>query len=82
MLASRQTLQRPSPFRQTDRIGPLSFMASLAPGGTMLVEIGYDQADAVADLVMSFPALQLAGISNDLQCIPRVAVIERKITIA
>ena len=56
--------------------------ALLAPGGTMLVEIGYDQADAVADLVMSFPALHLVSISNDLQCIPRVAVIERKITIA
>jgi release factor glutamine methyltransferase len=53
--------------------------ALLAPGGTMLIEIGYDQADAVVDLVASFPALRLAGISNDLQNIPRVAVIERKI---
>jgi release factor glutamine methyltransferase len=51
----------------------------LVPGGTMLIEIGYDQADAVVDLVMSYPALRLAGISNDLQNIPRVAVIERKI---
>ena len=51
----------------------------LAPGGTLLMEIGYDQADAVADLVAGFPALTLAGISNDLQNIPRVAIIERKI---
>jgi release factor glutamine methyltransferase len=52
----------------------------LAPGGTMLIEIGYEQADAVADLVARLPALTLVGISNDLQNIPRVAVIERKIT--
>lgn len=53
--------------------------AYLEPGGTMLIEIGYEQADAVVDLVMSYPALRLADISNDLQNIPRVAVIERKI---
>lgn len=54
----------------------------LVPGGTMLIEIGYDQSDAVVDLLDSCPALRLVGISNDLQCIPRVAVIERKITIS
>lgn len=53
--------------------------AYLAPGGTMLIEIGYEQADAVVDLVMSYPALRLVNIANDLQNIPRVAVIERKI---
>jgi len=51
----------------------------LVPGGTMFIEIGYEQADAVVDLVMSYPALRLASISNDLQNIPRVAIIERKI---
>ncbi|MEO7157740.1 MAG: peptide chain release factor N(5)-glutamine methyltransferase [Vicinamibacterales bacterium] len=51
----------------------------LTPGGTMLIEIGYEQADAVVDLVAGFPALTLVTISNDLQNIPRVAVIERKI---
>ena len=51
----------------------------LAPGGTLLMEIGFDQGDAVADLVQSFPALRLASIANDLQNIPRVAIIERKI---
>ena len=50
----------------------------LAPGGTVLIEIGYEQADAVADLVMSFRRCSLTTISNDLQSIPRVAVIERK----
>jgi release factor glutamine methyltransferase len=53
----------------------------LAPGGTALIEIGYQHADAVADLVMSFGAtLNLKKIANDLQCIPRVAVIERRVT--
>jgi release factor glutamine methyltransferase len=65
-------------FRDIRQIVDLA-TAYLAPGGTMLIEIGYDQADAVVDLVMSFPALRLAGISNDLQNIPRVAIIERKI---
>ena len=65
-------------FRDIRQIVDLG-TAYLAPGGTMLIEIGHEQADAVVDLVMSYPALRLAGISNDLQNIPRVAVIERKI---
>jgi release factor glutamine methyltransferase len=65
-------------FRDIRQIVDLG-TAYLAPGGTMLIEIGHEQADAVVDLVASYPALKLAGISNDLQCIPRVAVIERKI---
>ena len=65
-------------FRDIRQIVDLG-TALLTPGGTMLIEIGYEQADAVVDLVMSFPALRLARISNDLQNIPRVAVIERKI---
>jgi len=52
----------------------------LKPGGTLFMEIGHQQADAVAELVKEFPSLTLARISNDLQRIPRVAVIERKIT--
>jgi release factor glutamine methyltransferase len=66
-------------FRDIRQIVDLG-TAYLAPGGTMLIEIGYEQADAVVDLVMSYPALRLAAISNDLQNIPRVAVIERKMT--
>jgi len=65
-------------FRDIRQIVDLS-TAYLAPGGTLLMEIGYDQADAVADLVQSFPALTLASIANDLQNIPRVAIIDRKI---
>jgi len=65
-------------FRDIRQIVDLS-TAFLAPGGTLLMEIGFEQADAVADLVASFPALRLASISNDLQNIPRVAIIERKI---
>lgn len=52
----------------------------LKPGGTLFVEIGHQQADALAALVKEFPSLTLARISHDLQRIPRVAVIERKIT--
>ena len=47
--------------------------------GMLFLEIGHEHADAVVDLVASFPALRLEGISNDLQNIPRVAIIERKI---
>ena len=52
----------------------------LKPGGTLFMEIGHTQAAALADLIAGFPSLTLARISNDLQRIPRVAVIERKIT--
>lgn len=65
-------------FRDIRQIVDLGTVC-LAPGGTMLIEIGHEQADAVVDLVMSYPALRLVAISNDLQNIPRVAIIERKI---
>ena len=51
----------------------------LKPGGTLFMEIGHRHAAALEDLVKQFPALTLKSISNDLQRIPRVAVIERKI---
>jgi release factor glutamine methyltransferase len=51
----------------------------LKPGGTLFMEIGHTQGEALAELVKSFPALTLSRISTDLQRIPRVAVIERKI---
>jgi release factor glutamine methyltransferase len=53
----------------------------LKPGGTLFMEIGHTQAGAVAELVRQFPTLTLSRISTDLQRIPRVAVIERKIAI-
>jgi release factor glutamine methyltransferase len=52
----------------------------LKPGGTLFMEIGHQQSAAVEELVSGFPSLTLARISTDLQRIPRVAVIERKIS--
>ncbi|HET9705205.1 MAG TPA: peptide chain release factor N(5)-glutamine methyltransferase [Vicinamibacterales bacterium] len=52
----------------------------LKPGGTLFMEIGHQQAAALEALVATFPSLTLTRISNDLQRIPRVAIIERKIT--
>jgi len=52
----------------------------LVPGGKAFVEIGHQHADAVRELVERFPSLHLKKISADLQRIPRVAIIERKIT--
>jgi release factor glutamine methyltransferase len=52
----------------------------LKPGGTLFMEIGHTHAGAVTELVDSEPSLTLTRISHDLQRIPRVAVIERKIT--
>jgi release factor glutamine methyltransferase len=52
----------------------------LVPGGTAFIEIGHQHADAVAELVSGFRSLNLKEIANDLQCIPRVAVIERRVT--
>jgi release factor glutamine methyltransferase len=52
----------------------------LKPGGTLFMEIGHQQARPLEELVASFPSLTLTRISHDLQRIPRVAIIERKIT--
>lgn len=52
----------------------------LKPGGTLFMEIGHRHARAIEELMAQFPALTLKSISNDLQRIPRVAIIERKIT--
>lgn len=51
----------------------------LTPGGLMLIEIGHRHADAVTELVKGYPSLTLKKIAKDLQGIPRVAIIERKI---
>jgi len=53
----------------------------LKPGGTLFMEIGHTQGDALAELLKDFPSLTLSRISTDLQRIPRVAVIERKIAV-
>jgi release factor glutamine methyltransferase len=51
----------------------------LKPGGTLFMEIGHTHGQALAALLKDFPSLTLSRISTDLQRIPRVAVIERKI---
>ena len=51
----------------------------LAPGGRLLLEMGHQQAEAVTDLVGSDRQLQLIAIRSDLQRIPRMAIIERRI---
>lgn len=47
----------------------------LAAVGLLLIEIGYDQADAVTGMVADTAGLRLLRIREDLQGIPRVAVI-------
>lgn len=51
----------------------------LKPGGTLFMEIGHQHAAAIEQLIGQFPSLTLKSISHDLQRIPRVAVVERKI---
>jgi release factor glutamine methyltransferase len=47
--------------------------AALGPGGWLIVEFGFGQADAVGDLV-GRSALDLVRITNDLQGIPRTVI--------
>lgn len=53
---------------------------SLAPGGRLLLEMGHGHAAAVAALVHADARLHLLVVRNDLQRIPRMAVIERKMS--
>jgi release factor glutamine methyltransferase len=51
----------------------LDFAAKhLAPGGSLLVEIGFDQAEAVSELVRAQPGLSLREVRRDLGQRPRV----------
>lgn len=52
------------------RAGP-----ALAPAGLLLMEIGYDQAAAVSRIVADSEGLRLLQIREDLQGIPRVAIV-------
>jgi release factor glutamine methyltransferase len=49
--------------------------AKLAPGGWLIMEFGYGQDDMVTALVERIPALRLVKIRNDLQDIPRTAIV-------
>jgi release factor glutamine methyltransferase len=51
--------------------------SALGPGGRLLMEIGYGQADAVAALIRGRPGLDLLRIRADLQGIPRAVVAAR-----
>ncbi len=54
-------------------------LTHLVPGGRLLLEMGHQQAGAVTGLVGAQPGLHLVDIRHDLQGIPRMAVIERRI---
>jgi release factor glutamine methyltransferase len=49
----------------------------LAPGGWLVMEFGYGQDDAVRELAEATAGLRLERIREDLQGIPRTAIIRR-----
>jgi release factor glutamine methyltransferase len=53
---------------------------ALVRGGVLLMEIGFDQADVIPLRVGSLPQLSLMGIARDLQGLPRVAVVQRRMS--
>jgi release factor glutamine methyltransferase len=50
----------------------------LVPGGWLLMEFGFGQDDDVAGLVAARPALRLDRMVDDLQGIPRIAIVQRE----
>lgn len=52
-------------------------IAKLRRGGWLIMEFGFGQDDAVEDLVRGRTDLQLVRIRQDLQGIPRTAIIQR-----
>jgi release factor glutamine methyltransferase len=51
--------------------------AHLNPGGVLILEFGFGQADAVETLIERTPGLKLLDVRSDLQGIPRTAVVQR-----
>jgi release factor glutamine methyltransferase len=51
---------------------------ALRQGGWLIMEFGYGQEDALADLVAARPGLRLDRVRSDYQQIPRTAVIARR----
>jgi release factor glutamine methyltransferase len=49
----------------------------LKPGGRLIFEFGFGQADAVSDVIASNPDLAMVRLRPDLQGIPRVAIAQR-----
>ncbi len=50
----------------------------LRPGGWLLFEFGFGQAEGVRAIIAAEPRLELVGIKPDLSGIPRVAVAQRR----
>jgi release factor glutamine methyltransferase len=48
---------------------------ALRPGGMLMMELGYGQAEQIADEVSGVDGLRLEGVRDDLQGIPRVAIV-------
>ena len=57
--------------------GVLDTAQKLTPGGWFLMEFGYGQEDDVRALVAARPGLRLDRIREDLQGIPRTAIMQR-----
>lgn len=51
---------------------------TLTPGGWLVMEFGFGQDDAVAEMVSAHFDLRLASVRGDLQGIPRTAIIQRQ----
>jgi release factor glutamine methyltransferase len=51
--------------------------AYLTPGGHMLMEIGFDQGEAVRTLVDE-SVWTLLEVRPDLQCIPRIVLLQKR----
>jgi release factor glutamine methyltransferase len=49
----------------------------LTPGGWLVMEFGYGQDDNVEALVAARPSLRLDHLLQDIQGIPRTAVVQR-----
>jgi release factor glutamine methyltransferase len=52
--------------------------ARLAPGGLLIFEFGFGEADAVQHLIATTPGLTMTRVDNDLQGIPRIAIAAAK----
>jgi release factor glutamine methyltransferase len=50
---------------------------ALAPGGSLVMEFGWGQSEAVSSLIQRTPGLRLQHVRADLQQIPRVLVVAR-----
>jgi release factor glutamine methyltransferase len=49
----------------------------LNPGGVLMCEIGFGQAEAVRELISSTQGLTMVGLRNDLQGVPRTVITRR-----